>query len=455
MRNPLLRPLPGPSPVPAGDYDLGQLGYAEQEFLLEGHAESYAADRAGDGPRTARVAASAPFTTRLLVRRPLDAARFSGTVVVEWLNVSGGLDAAPDWIFTHTHLLRRGHAWVGVSAQRAGIEGGGLVEGMHLKKMFPERYAILSHPGDAWSFDIFSQAGRVLAAGASAAPFGTLRPARLLAAGHSQSAAFLVTYLNAIDQQAAVFDGFLVHGRPAAGASLDSGTGPAHSEGASDRIRDDLRVPVLVLQTETDVALLGSGRVAQADGELLRLWELAGAAHADTYLLVAGHHDDGNLPARQLAELLKPTTQTVAGIADTPINSGPQQHYVACAAIERLDSWAAGGPAAPVADRLSATADGLDFNRGYYGIAFGGIRTPWTEVPAATLSGLGQSGDTFASLFGVTDPLWPEELSRLYPFGRAECLERFASETDSAIANGFLLAEDRAEILALADAVFD
>jgi hypothetical protein len=211
---------------------------------------------------------------------------------------------------------------------------------------------------------------------------------------------------------------------------------------------------VLVLQTETDVALLGSGRVAQADGELLRLWELAGAAHADTYLLVAGRHDDGNLPAAQLAELLKPTTQTAAGTTDSPINSGPQQHYVACAAIERLDSWVAGGPPAPAADRLSATADGLDFNRGYYGIAFGGIRTPWTDVPWATLSGLGQSGGMLAPLFGVTDPLWPDELSRLYPFGTAECLERFAAETDSAIANGFLLAEDRAEILALADVMF-
>ena len=34
-------PLPGPVPMPAGAYDLAALGYVEEEFLLEGTAESY------------------------------------------------------------------------------------------------------------------------------------------------------------------------------------------------------------------------------------------------------------------------------------------------------------------------------------------------------------------------------------------------------------------------------
>ena len=67
---------------------------------------------------------SAAFTTRVLVYRPTDPAAFNGTVWVEWLNVSGGLDAAPDWIFTHTELMRTGAAWVGVSAQQLGVQGG-------------------------------------------------------------------------------------------------------------------------------------------------------------------------------------------------------------------------------------------------------------------------------------------------------------------------------------------
>ena len=56
-----------------------------------------------------------------LVRMPSDPAKFSGTVVVEWLNVSGGVDADPDWTSLHEEIVRRGDAWVGVSAQRIGV----------------------------------------------------------------------------------------------------------------------------------------------------------------------------------------------------------------------------------------------------------------------------------------------------------------------------------------------
>ena len=83
--------------------------------------------------------------------------------MVEWHNVSAGIDAAPDWGFFHRHVAARGHAWVGVSAQKVGIDGGGFVESIHLKLLAPERYGELEHPGDAWSFDIFTQVGALLA----------------------------------------------------------------------------------------------------------------------------------------------------------------------------------------------------------------------------------------------------------------------------------------------------
>ena len=285
-----LTELPGPVPVTAGAFDLAGLGYIEQEFRLDGTAASYrlTGERGPDGKWPVQAAERAAFTTRLLLRQPADSAAFSGTVLVEWLNVTGGLDAAPDWMLAHTDVLRQGHAWAGVSAQRAGIEGGGMVDGLHLKASNPLRYAELSHPGDRWAFDIFSQAGRAIRAQAGLpAKGGNGEPRRLLASGHSQSGMFLVTYINAIDWLAAAYDGFLVHGRSGVAASLDTGFSPAGLADAGERIRSDLRVPVIVLQTETDVALLGSSRAAQPDGELLRNWELAGAAHADTYLLFA------------------------------------------------------------------------------------------------------------------------------------------------------------------------
>jgi hypothetical protein len=452
--------LAGPVPTAAGAYDLAALGYVEDEFLLSGEAASYRllGDRTADGQWSATTAAAAPYTTRILVRRPADGTEFSGTVVVEWLNVSGGLDAPPVWMMTHTSLTRRRHAWVGVSAQRAGLEGGGILDnGMHLKATFPDRYAVLSHPGDAWSFDMFSQAG--LAVRGSPAVLGSHAAAarRLIAAGHSQSAAFLVTYINAIDAQAGVYDGFAVHGRPGSGASLERGFTPARAAaaGTAEAIRPDLRVPVLVLQTETDVALLGSGKAGQRDAARLRNWEIAGAAHADTYLLMASGQDDGALPPARLAELIRPTRDIVIARTEIPVNSGMQHHYVACAALEHLDAWAGGGSPPPAAPRLDVAAGGADFCRDEAGVATGGIRTPWTDVPAAVLSGVGQTGsELFAFLFGVTRPLDPDMLAALYPGGRAEYLARFEAALDETITAGFVLPADRAEALAVADAAW-
>ena len=449
--------LPGQVPLTAGAYDLAGLGYVEQEFRLDGTAKSYrlTAGRGPDGQWPVEADEPAPFTTRVLLRRPANAADFSGTVVVEWLNVSGGLDAAPDWMLAHTYLLRHGHAWVGVSAQRAGIEGGGIVDGMHLKVTNPERYAALSHPGDRWAFDIFSQAGRaVLAEPDLLQRAENGAPVRMLAAGHSQSGSFLTTYVNAVDPVAAVYDGFLVHGRPGVGASLDTGFNPAALNAGGERIRSDLRVPVIVLQTETDVALLGSGRAAQPDSELLRNWEVAGAAHADTYLLYASGLDDGHLPAEQLATLLRPTTDILMGSTESPVNSGPQHHYVECAAIAQLSAWARGEATPPSALRLDLNADGRDFRRDELGIAVGGIRTPWTDVPTSVLSGTGQRGELFAFLFGTTAELSRVDLARLYPGGQEDYLPKFAASLDTAIAAGFLLAEDRAEIISLAAAAW-
>lgn len=452
-----LTEMPGPLPDLAGAYDLAALGYTGQEFLLTGSADSYelVGERGRDGRWTVRPASQAQFTTRLLLRRPADEASFSGTLVVEWLNVSGGVDAPPDWMLAHTQLIRRGHAWAGISAQRAGIEGGGMVESFHLKKAHPDRYAQLSHPGDAWSFDIFSQATRALldADGLIPRSPGGGR-ARVLACGHSQSGAFLVTYVNAVDPLAAVFDGFLVHGRTGSGAALDTGFRPGAAESGGERIRDDVRVPVIVLQTETDVTLLGSGTAEQPDSDLLRNWELAGAAHADTYLLFASGQDDGRLAPARLAELTRPTTDILMGQTSSPVNSGLAHHYVECAAFEQLDGWVAGRSKPPPAPRLDVMPDGRDLRRDDLGIATGGIRTPWTDVPVCVLSGTGQQGELFAFLFGTTRDFSQSELTGLYPGGKPDYLARFARSLDSAIEAGFLLADDRAEILAVAEAAW-
>ena len=66
---------------------------------------------------------TAPYTTRVVVYRPIDASKFDGTVVVEWLNVTGGIDA-PHGVAErrpHIQMIRQGMAFIGIDAQKGGI----------------------------------------------------------------------------------------------------------------------------------------------------------------------------------------------------------------------------------------------------------------------------------------------------------------------------------------------
>ena len=210
--------------TPPTSLDLASFGYVEEEFFVAGTATSYtsASPLGTDGRWTATPADTADYVTRILVRRPTNPKKFNGSVVVEWLNVSGGLDAAPDWTFVHTMLLRDGFAWVGVSAQLVGVSGSGGPLGLNLslKAVNPVRYAPLVHPGDSFSYDMFSQVAQAIRQPSGVAPLGPLRPRRILATGESQSAFRLVTYVDAVHPVARVYDGFLVHSRGASGAPL-------------------------------------------------------------------------------------------------------------------------------------------------------------------------------------------------------------------------------------------
>src|SRR5580698_6081680 len=110
-RQPVFQGIPGSAPDIMRDYDLAALGYEETEFSVEGTAVSYElqGERGMDGRWEVSPGAEAPFRTRFVVRRPIDPGRFSGTAVVEWHNVSAGIDAAPDWASFHRYLTAAGH----------------------------------------------------------------------------------------------------------------------------------------------------------------------------------------------------------------------------------------------------------------------------------------------------------------------------------------------------------
>src|SRR2546427_1972202 len=428
-------------------FDLAEVGYQQAEYFISGTASAFtsAAPLTSDGRWTATPGETAAYKTRVLVDRPASAKGFNGTVIVEWLNVSGGLDASPDWTGAHTELIRDGFAWMGVSAQYAGVEGGGAllpIVNLPLKTVDPARYGSLVHPGDSFSYDIFSQAAQAIRHPTGASPLGDLGVKRVIAAGESQSAFRLVTYIDAVHPLAEVYDGFLVHSRGAGGAigaPLSESPQPSIPVPSPALIRIDLRAPVLTFETETDLTFLGFYAARQRDSRRVRLWEVAGTAHADTYLVVTGPTDLGNSPAAAGVVI---TAAPVPGIitCGAPINSGPQ-HFVLNAAFAALDRWVQTGKPPARAPRLRVAAGPpRTITRDARGNARGGIRTPQVDVPIAAFAGE-QNGSIICPRFGATTLFDAATLASLCPSHRAY-VARFDKATRDAVRAGFLLKPD-------------
>ncbi len=441
-------PITGGKGIPqsAAVLDLSKRGYVEKEFFFEGQATSYHIDgeMTSDGKWTVVEGDKAPYKTRLLVRRPADASKFNGTVVVEWLNVSAGADGAPGWMFNQPEIMREGYVWVGVSAQAVGVQGGGfsmMPGALPLKKYDAERYGSLTHPGDAYSYDIFSTAGKVVKGEGSMDVLTGLKPERLLAYGESQSAFTMITYTNAVQPVAKVFDGIFIHSRAAAAVPLE-GQGSGGARAAVAMVRTDLDVPVIQFETEGDVA--GFFKARQPDTDLIRTWEVAGTAHADAYL---------GTYAAKFGEIKANIPQEVLTCENA--NEGPQ-YIVLRAALRGLARWVKDGVALPKAEPLAM--QGNQILRDENGNALGGIRTPHVDVPIATLTpmgngggGVGGGGDMMCAMFGGTKPFSPEKLLKLYPT-HEDYVAKFTASAQATFEAGFMLEPEKEAIIADAQA---
>jgi hypothetical protein len=431
-------------------FDLATVEYTQTEFFVTGAANAFtpAAPLMADGKWTVQPSSQAVYTTRVVVERPVDQRKFNGTVLVEWLNVTGGVDATPAWTFVHDELLRRGYAYVAVSAQLAGVnqlKNSGLPAPGD-----PARYAALVHPGDSYSYDIFSQAGQAIRQN-SGVLLGGLQPERLIVMGESQSAARLVTYLNAVHPLAGVYDGFLVGSRLTAGAPLAQAPLPGVPVPAPTLIRDDLSTPVLVLNSETDVGAL---QARQLDTSVYRLWEVAGSAHFDFYGLALGALDSGaRSSVRDVFDSMSSPSQSPSPAANCPlpINTGLRS-FVQRAALAHLNRWVALGSPPPMAPRLETISIvpaqyALDAN----GNVLGGVRTPAVDAPIAKLSGLGQtgSGAQFCFLFGTTVPFTQDQLSALYR-NHGQFVRAWTRATLDGVKQGFILPQDGVDLTVVA-----
>ena len=411
----------GPFSAPA--FDVTEHGYVVEEFFLEGSAHAYefeaSTSQTEDGQwSTQRREDTAPFLTRMLVVRPASAKEFNGTVIVHWQNVTAGYELGS---VTEGEYLR-GYAWVGVSAQKIGIDGFPGPDAAGLKQWDGDRYESLVHPGDAYSYDIFTQAGRAIGPDRPTSgidPMGGLSVKRLVAAGASQSAGRLRTYINGVHPIESVFHGFIPYIDFGSTIPFASDFGErVRGSRRSTLIRADLDAPVIVVNSETEtLAYIGA---RQPDSSTFRFWEVAGTSHVSV------------TRGEERSDLESPNWLSF------------QPVYIA--SIRHMHHWLKDGTEPPKMPRIAI--DEKSIERDEHGNALGGIRLPDFVVATSTHGGMGkrvEGGSRFAFLYGSAEEFSDERLAELYPTQDA-FLARYDDALKQSVEAGMVLAEDASEL---------
>ncbi len=432
-------------------FEVGSLGYTEGEYFIEGVA------------RQPGSADTAPYRTRIIVTRPADPAKFNGTVLMDWVNVTAQFENAVDTQESHDYLLREGYAFVHVSAQKAGI----CCTPLTPKVWDPVRYGIpdasdplpiplpptpnsvpgLHHPGDAYALDIFAQVAQALKSPSGVDPMGGLDVQHIVAAGQSQSAGKLDDYLHQWQDGAGerVIDAFLIHGRVANRAEQIS----ARADEAASR----------VLQLNSDFEAYAN---APGANPYYTQWDVAGAAHSSFWIGV--HSELGGGPRFADSPQLPATADGDLHAGNAPYltfdtwNYGEQispgqpicilqgnqfpMHYAVNAALDAIRRWLVDGVQPPSGPRFQV--DGGSLARDSYGNALGGIRLAPIEHPVASY----RSAD--CALGGTTVPFTELQLLQLYPT-HADYACQMRETTYQNVKDGFLLEEDALSLLSRVD----
>jgi hypothetical protein len=443
---------------PFGAYvgDIAKQGYVEEEYFLEGVATRFqpVGELGIDGRWTIRPSTSDKYKTRILVHRPRNPKNFNGTVIVIWTNVSAGYE------ISGTPEQFDGFAYVSVSAQPTGIVGyrsthAGLVD------WDPERYGSLAIPDEGLCYDIFTQAARAIGPGRDTKgpdPMGGLKVRKLIATGASQSGTRIMAYLNGVQPLEHVFDAFIpivcagtagdfesaiAHPDPAdvtarhvelteaektsPEGALAAARSRGHSRAIPTKVRDDLSIPVMAINTETEAFVYFPRR--QPDTDKYRYWEIAGAAHA------GGPRGEGRLKMAQRDGLPTPGGNGEYTSRRSEVDSGAVYE----AAMVHVHNWITTDKAPPQQKPMEISGTPLAIVRDTYGNAVGGVRLPELEAPIASYRGMDERG----SIGGQTIPFTPEQIRELYPT-HEDYVRRVTAAAHAAQRTGAIL-PDRAE----------
>jgi Alpha/beta hydrolase domain len=455
----------GPEPpVPAG--------YVENEYFVSGTGSLYEYTPTGiqvvnPCPTVVPRCTNIPYTTRMLVKRPSDPRKFSGTIVVEPLNPSAGFDIAGVWDRSWPYFVRDGDIFVGWTSRYETVNT--------LKQWNPTRYANLTwgdnNNDNGITFDIAAQIGALFKTNGAGSPTHGLNVKHVFEAGFSQDGSFTFTQadvFNALERLPGggpAYDGY-VPGGTRGPSNIDFGLTAAGSLPPGDpRFQMQPRdVPVIQINTETEevggaASLTYRRPDSDAAGDRYRLWEVPGASHVS---------NDLGTPVitlqRNLAEL-----QTIPVAALAPVGCTHQQFVpgpsvgvpgvvdpntypfsnVANAAFADLTKWVDAGVPPPHADPIEVTNAGIV--RDSFGNALGGVRTPFVDVPTATYSPTDTVAHMtlfsgFCGLYGYNTPFSHSALSSLYR-NHGNYVSRVARESNLLVREGFWLQADAQQVV--------
>jgi len=431
--------------------DFASLGYIEEEFLVSGVAD------VDDGAGNLRVA-SKPFTTRVVVRRPEESSKFSGTVHLEPFHAAAEGD--PSWFFFNEQWVRNGDAWLGVTVHPGtfgplvGWPSGVLL----LRELDAARYGELnlfaSDPPQTTALDlsdmsrlralisqaypqgpeIVTQLGSLLKTDSPASLFGGGQVARVYASGCSQTGVFWAQFIDHGHADRAR----LSDGRPVFDAYfIGVATAPMNKPADS--------VLVVVLSESEVTGAMPFERIGQSpedsDQPRFRAFEVPGSWHG---WLNFGDFTNANTPWwGQLVARGYPGVSSLTGLQvgashdqeGVPVTHTDRPfHLVSNALWAGLDHWVRSGEPMLRAPRVDRNPD---LARDEVGNLTGGLRLPWIEVPTARYAGSCSCSPGVGRMWKIEEA----ELHRRYP-GPEELRERFTAAVARAVRIGYLLDED-------------
>jgi hypothetical protein len=458
-------------------------GYVIEEFFVSGVGSLYEFTPTGIRVVSPCPAAATsgctgiPYTTRMIVKRPKRDREFSGTVVIEALNPSGGFDIAAVWDRSRELFTASGDIFIGWSSKSVIINA--------LKLWNPARYAGLhwdylpfvpggnSGVNDGITFDIAAQIGALIKTGGRGSPLHGLRVRHVIESGFSQDGGFTFTQadvFHAIERMPGggpIYDGYVPMGTNGP-SNINFGLTATGALPATDprRKMQPRDAPVIHIDTETEIflgtlaptGLLFRRPDSDAPGDRTRIWEVPGAAHVSNDFDEAApaiERDAAQIQKLQLAdspplgcahqEFVNGLVHGIPGVI-TPDNFPFSS--VQNAAFHSLVRWIETGipPAHGTPIQVDTTTTPAHIVRDVQGNALGGVRTPFVDVPITTYVPADSVAHTtafsgFCVLYGYNLPFDAAKLQTLYR-NHGDYVSQFARGAIEAVRDGFWLVPD-------------